>query len=99
MKDVAGRQSLTAVRAIKAAGALSLVVFLYLVVFRAGGPAEFYTLLSLIVMTGAAASVLYAQRRDASRPVLLLAAVIGAALTWVIVYNLVVVGAVFFAER
>ncbi len=98
MSDVTSRQSLAAVRATKAAGALSLVALVYLVGLRARSPAEFYTLLSLIAATGAAASVLYAQRRDASRLVLVVAALVGAALTLVVVYTLVVVGVVLFSE-
>ncbi len=94
----ASRQSSPIVRVTRGAQALSLVALLYLFIFEARSPAEFFTLLSLVVTDGAATSVHYAQRRDASGLVLVLAALIGAALTLVIVYGLLLVSLVFFGE-
>ncbi len=96
MSQVASRQSSPAVRVTRGAQALSLVALLYLFLFEARSPAEFFTLLSLVMATGAATAVLAA--RAASRLVRVLAALLGAVVAFVLVWSLFYVGLFFFGE-
>jgi hypothetical protein len=98
MSDVASRRWLAAARLTKGAGVVSLFALLYVFALGARSPAQFFTLLSLVATTGAATSVLYAHRRDASRLVLVLCALVGAALTFFIVYGLFIVIVTLFGE-
>ncbi len=96
MSQLTSRQPSRAVRVTRGAQALALVALLYLFLFEARLPAEFFTLLSLVMATGAATAVLAA--RDASRVVRVLAALAGAVVAFVLVWSLFYVGLFLLGE-
>ncbi len=96
MTQIASRHTSPAVLVIRVAQALSLVGLLSFLVSGAGSPAGFFTLLALVMATGAASGVL-ATRHSPWR-VSLLAAVFGAAAGFVVTWGLLYAGVVFFGD-
>jgi hypothetical protein len=94
MDEVASRHTSRAVLVIRVAQALSLVCLLSFLVSGAGSPAGFFTLLALVMATGAATGVL--ATRHSPWLLSLAAAAVGAAVGFAVTWVLGYVGVVFF---